>query len=148
MVTAHRAVRLGLSSSTNTVEASRACCPSLLTSLLGCCAREDCYSSCHPPASSQTDQSASCTNVSVFFVHLVVEGTFLPPSDLSCTLLPLSSPSFGYIFDVVLDFSQSRRCLWHGRQCSEVKGASCGSLSPDQALFWDVMGNNVSQRAV
>lgn len=36
MVTAHRAVRLGLSSSTNTVEASRACCPSLLTSLLGC----------------------------------------------------------------------------------------------------------------
>lgn len=35
MVTAHRAVRLGLSSSTNTVEASRACCRPLLTSLLG-----------------------------------------------------------------------------------------------------------------
>lgn len=36
MVTAHRAVRLGLSSSTNAVEACRACCPFLLTSLLGC----------------------------------------------------------------------------------------------------------------
>lgn len=148
MVTAHRAVRLGLSSSTNTVEASRACCPSLLTSLLGCVHVRTVTSSCHPPASSQTDQSASCANVSVLFLYLVVEGTFLPPSDLSCTLLPLSSPSFGYIFDVVLDCSQSRRCLWHGRRCSKVKGASYGSLSPYQALFWDVMGNNASQRAV
>lgn len=114
----------------------------------GLCAHEDCYRSCHPPASSQTDQSASCASVSVLFVHLLVAGTFLPPSGPSCTLLPLSSPSFGYIFGVVLDFSRSRRCLWHGTGCSEVKGASCGSLSPDQALFWDVMGSNASQRAV
>lgn len=101
----------------------------------GLCACEECYSSCHTPASSQTDQPASCANVSVLFTHLVLEVTFLPPSGPSCTLLPLSSPSFGHIFGVVLDFSQNRRCLWHGTGCSEVKEDSCGSLSPDLALF-------------